>query len=234
MMTDQRKPLSVAEALKNRVSVRAFTADPVDEATVRALLDTARWAPSGSNIQPWRVIAVAGTAKEAVTHLARKRLAENPEGEEGDFPVFDRKIGEPYRSRRLQVAAERYALLGVAHDDRAARLRIVARNYDFWGAPVGLFFIIDRSMGHSQWAHLGMFMQSVALLAHAEGLSTCMQEAWAMVRNSMHSHFGLPGNELIYCGMALGHADRSDPVNRFRSKRAAIDEFATFSGFQPG
>ena len=223
--------MSVAASLRSRTSVRAFTDEPVAESTIRALLDTARWSPSGSNMQPWKVIAVAGVAKDAVTHLALQRVATNPKGEDGEYPVYSETIGEPYRTRRFEVAAQRYTLLGVAREDTASRRQMVARNYAFWGAPLGLFFIIDRSMGHSQWAHVGMFMQSLALLAHERGLSTCMQEAWAMVRDSLHEYFALPDNELIYCGMALGYADRADPVNGFRSTRASVEEFCTFLGF---
>ncbi|MCY1351981.1 Chloronitrobenzene nitroreductase [compost metagenome] len=107
----------------------------------------------------------------------------------------------------------------------------MARNYQFFGAPVGLFFVIDRSMGHGQWAHLGMFMQSLALVAEEQGLATCMQEAWGMLRGSLHAHFALPDHELVYCGMALGYADRSAAVNTLRSERAPVEEFAVFKGF---
>jgi nitroreductase len=96
---------------------------------------------------------------------------------------------------------------------------------------VGLFFVIDTRMGHGQWAHLGMFMQSLALAATARGLGTCMQEAWARVRGSLHSHFGLGETDLVYCGMALGHPDRAAPVNRLRSDRAPVEAFSRFEGF---
>ena len=114
---------------------------------------------------------------------------------------------------------------------QTGRLQWVAGNYTFFGAPVGLFFIIDRGMGHGQWAHLGMFMQSIALATTARGLGTCMQESWGMVRKSLHQHFGLADNELIYCGMALGHPNPDAPVNRLRSERAEVDEIAAFDGF---
>jgi nitroreductase len=124
-----------------------------------------------------------------------------------------------------------YALLDIPRSDKLARLGRFARNYEFFGAPVGLFFVIERRMGHGQWAHLGMFMQSVALAAVERGLSSCMQEAWAAVRVSLGRHFGLGDHEVLYCGMALGYADANAPVNRLRSERAAVDEFASFRGF---
>jgi nitroreductase len=124
-----------------------------------------------------------------------------------------------------------YALLGIPRENKPARLMHLAQNFDFFGAPVGLFFVIERRMGHGQWAHLGMFMQSVALAAIERGVSSCMQEAWARMRSPLHRHFGLAEDEMIYCGMALGYADANAPVNTLRSDRAEVDEFAQFRGF---
>ena len=104
-------------------------------------------------------------------------------------------------------------------------------NFRFFGAPVGLFFVIDRRMGHGQWAHLGMFMMAVALAAEAEGLGTCMQEAWARVRETLHAHLGLGEQELIYCGMALGWPDPAHPSAAMVRTRAEIAELAEFRGF---
>lgn len=222
---------TVTDMLKARTSIRAFTDEPVGEEEVRELLDAARWAPSGGNLQGWKVLAVAGTAKAAVSALAQQTLAGNPFGETGEHPVYPQPLGEPFRSRRFQVGEDMYKLLGIPREDKLARLLHLARNYAFFDAPVGLFFVIDRGMGHGQWAHLGMFMQSVALVAQERGLSTCMQESWAMVRETLHTHFALPEDELIYCGMALGHADQDAPVNRLRSARAEVREFAELRGF---
>jgi len=223
--------MSIAAALKSRISVRAFLDKPVAEATLRAVLDMARWSPSGGNLQGWKVIAVAGPARDEVVALARRTMAANPDGEAGEHPIYPPHLGEPWRTRRYKVGEDMYKLLGVPREDRPARLRWVARNFEFFGAPVGLFFVIDRSMGNGQWAHLGMFMLAVALAAQEAGLGTCMQESWAQVRQSLHAHFKLASHELIYCGMAVGHADPAAPVNRLRSERAPVDEIAVFKGF---
>lgn len=225
---------SVSEAIRQRTSVRAFLSTPVSAEQVRALLDTARWAPSGGNLQPWKVIAVAGAAREAVIDMARGEIAKAEDGvprEQGTDLVYPPKLWDPYRSRRFQVGEDMYALMGIARDDRAGRLKHVARNFEFFGAPVGLFFVIDRRMGRAQWAHLGMFMQTIALAAVEAGLGTCMQEFWGTIRESLHAHFALDENDLVYCAMALGHADPDAPVNRLRSARAAVDDFATLRGF---
>lgn len=219
--------MNVDQAIKGRISIRAFTSQPVPEATVRDILDVARFAPSGGNLQPWRVIAVAGAERDACVALARANMP----GDEGEKQVYPPNLWEPYRTRRFKVGEDMYALLGIARDNKPARYMHLAQNFEFFGAPVGLFFIIDTGMGHGQWAHMGMFMQSVALAALERGVSSCMQEAWARLRTPLHKHFGLAENEMIYCGMALGYADMTRPVNTLRSDRASVDEIATFKGF---
>jgi len=221
----------VEEALRGRISTRAFLPDPIPEADVRAILDAARWAPSGGNLQPWRVIAVTGAALEASKAVARQALQEHPEGEEGAYPIYPANLWEPHRSRRFKVGEDLYALLGIPREDKFARFAQLARNYEFFGAPVALFVLTDTRMGHGQWAHLGMFMQSIALAAHARGLATCMQEAWGRVRESLKAHLGLGETELVYCAIALGRADPEAPVNRLRSERASVEEIAEFRGF---
>lgn len=218
--------MNVTEALKARISVRSFKPDPVPEALVREILDVARFAPSGGNLQPWKVIAVAGAERDAVVALAKANLP----GDEGERLVYPHNLWEPYRTRRYKLGEDMYALLGIPRENKPARLMHLAQNFDFFGAPVGLFFIIEERMGHGQWAHLGMFMQSVALAAIERGVSSCMQEAWARVRAPLHKHFALPPEEMVYCGMALGYATDA-PVNTLRSDRAEVDEFAVFKGF---
>lgn len=223
--------MDVTTAIKTRISTRAFKPDPLPEALVREILEVARWSPSGGNLQPWRVIALAGPEKDAVIALGKRVTMERPQGEEGDRPIYPEALWEPHRSRRFKVGEDMYALLGIPREDKFARLAWLSRNYEFFGAPVALFFVIDRRMGHGQWAHMGMLMQSIALAALERGVASCMQEAWARVRESLAAHFGLGESEMIYCGMALGYADETAPVNRLRSDRAPLEEIAEFRGF---
>jgi nitroreductase len=219
--------MNVTEAIKTRISTRAFKPDPVPEALVREILDVARWAPSGGNVQPWRVIAVAGAEKDALIALAKANLP----GDEGDRSIYPADLWEPHRSRRFKVGEDMYAILGIPRENKGARLMHMARNFEFFGAPCALFFVIDTRMGHGQWAHMGMFMQSIALAALERGVASCMQEAWARMRTPMHAHFGLGETEMIYCGMALGYADERAPINSLRSDRAEVEEIAVFRGF---
>jgi nitroreductase len=221
----------VAAALRSRRSIRAYRSEVPPLKTVDAILDAARWSPSGSNMQPWKVIAVSGEARDTVCRLAQVAIASGRAAEADAYPVYPLYLREAYRARRSHAAEQRYAAMGIARGDAVAREAAVMRNYDFFGAPIGLFFVTGRELGHSQWAHLGMFIQSVALAAWELGLGTCIQEAWAEVRETLHRHFALPEDDVIYCGMALGYADLDAPVNHCLPRREAVEDFATFMGF---
>ena len=222
---------SVSEAVLARRSVRAFLDRPVPRATVAAILEAARFAPSGGNLQPWHVDIVAGDALAALKAGVRASLAGNPKGEGTEFPVYPPALGEPWRGRRSACGEQLYNSIGIPREDRPARLAQFGRNFDLFGAPVGLFFSIPRGFGPPQWAHLGMFMQNVMLLASERGLATCAQEAWALVHETVAAALKLPPERLFYCGMALGHADDAHPINGWRTPREPLESFATFSGF---
>jgi nitroreductase len=223
--------MNVEEAVRSRKSVRAFTKAPVPLDEMRAILDIARHAPSGGNLQPWKMIVVTGDDLKTVSQLGQATMAANPRGEAGDHPIYPAKVEEPHRSRRYKVGEDMYAILGIEREDKFGRLAQMAQNFTFFGAPVAIFFVIDKSMGHGQWAHMGMLMQTICLVAEERGVATCMQEAWGMARETLAKHFELPDNEMIYCGMALGYEDKSAPINTLRTDRAPLDEIAVFKGF---
>jgi nitroreductase len=228
--------MNISDAVRQRRSIRDFLPRAVDQQTLREVLEVARWAPSGGNIQAWRIIAVAGAERDAIVTLGREHLASQQSGGlaagvEDAYPIYPREIWEPLRTRRYTLAEDMYRALGIPRDDKPARLRHVARNFEFFGAPLGLFFVIDRRVAHGQWAHLGMLIQTVALLLEERGLGSCMQEAWAALRPALARHFALATDEMIYCGMAVGHPDLTKAVNDFPRTRITIDELAEFRGF---
>lgn len=223
--------MDILDALKQRISTRAFLDKPVSEATIRAILDDARWAPSGGNLQPWKVHVVTGEAKQAIIEAVKAKLETDPFGDENAFPVYPEKLWEPYRSRRYTVGEQMYDILQIPREDKAGRLGQVLKNFEFFGAPAGLFFTIDPKMNPNQWAHLGMFIYAVTLAAEGHGLATCMQEAWTRFTKTVGSALELPDNEQVYCGMSLGYADPDAPLNSMRTERAELDKIATFRGF---
>ncbi|HUN26608.1 MAG TPA: nitroreductase [Steroidobacteraceae bacterium] len=223
--------MNVTEAVDSRMSCRAFLDTPIPEATVREVLDVARRAPSGGNLQPWIVHALTGQPLQALIERVRAKALDQPLGEGTEYNIYPPNLKEPYRSRRFKCGEDLYALIGIPREERERRLRQYAKNFEFFGAPVGLFFVIDRGMGQDQWADLGMFMQSIMLLAREHGLHTCPQESWAGWHKTIGEFLGLPPELMLFCGMALGFRDESAPINRLRTDRASIEEFASFHGF---
>jgi nitroreductase len=223
--------MHVRDAVASRFSCRAFLPSPVAVATVRDILERASRAPSGGNLQPWRVHVLAGAPLEELKARIRPHAPTNPRGEGNEYQVYPEPLKEPYYGRRHDVGAQLYAALGIPREDRAARYRQFARNFELFGAPVGLFFSIDRTMGPPQWSDLGMFVQTVMLLARGEGLHTCPIEAWTAWHKTASAYLSLPAEYMLFCGMALGHADQTAPINQWRSTRERVDGFAVFAGF---
>ncbi len=226
--------MDVSQAIKQRISTRGFLDQPLPREAVAELLETAQRSPSGGNLQPWKVIAVAGKPKDEIIAIAQRVLAADPMGAvPGDRPVYpDLTVIDPvYNERRKRVGEMMYAKVGIPKEDRAGRIRWFVNNYRFFGAPVGLFLIIDRRMGHGQWAHMGMFMQTIALLAEERGWGTCMQECWARIRPELAEYFGLDDNHMVYAGIALGVPDPEEPANGLYADRAPQSEVVEFRGF---
>lgn len=229
LMTETRKTETpVADLLRSRISTRAFLPEAVAASTIREILDIARFAPSGGNLQPWKIHVVLGPARDRLVALVKKAVAENPFADEAELKIYPEALWEPHRSRRFEIGESMYSLLGIPREDKMARLQWMLNNFEFFGAPVGLFFTLDRRFDRGQWAHLGMLMQSIALVAEEKGLASCMQEAWATRARTVSEFLGVPETEQLYCGMAIGRADPSAPVNRLRSTRAPLDEFVAF------
>jgi nitroreductase len=224
--------MDVREAVASRYSCRAFLPTPVLEATVRDIVERAARAPSGGNLQAWRIYAVAGERVAALKAQLKPRMGELPKGEGGEYQIFPTGLKEPYRSRRFAVGEQLYRSIGVPREDRPARYRQYGKNFQFFGAPVGLFFAIDRTMLPAQWADIGGLIQTVMLLARDYGLHTCPQEAWITWQRTMRAFLDLPDDLILFCGMALGYADETVPINSWRSTREPLDSFATFSGFE--
>ena len=206
--------MNVSDAVVARRSIRKF----------RSLLDQAARAPSGGNVQPWRVTVITGTTMPTFLEHVRAS-APQPEPE---YDVYPPKLKSPYRDTRFKLGEDMYALLGIPRDDKPARYRHLARNFEFFDAPTALFCWIDRTMGPPQWSDLGMFLQTFMLLATEAGLDTCPQEAWASSSDAVRSFVGAPDELGLFCGVAIGHRDPDAPVNALVSDREPLDTWAEF------
>lgn len=220
--------MNVSEAVAQRMSVRAFKPDPVPAEVVRDILERAAKAPSGGNLQPWRVYALAGAPLEAL----KAQVAANPFGEEPEYDVYPPNLWDPFRTRRFQNGEDLYATIGIPREDKPARLRQLARNGTFFGAPVGLFFCLDRKLGPPQWADVGMYMQTVMLLATERGLDTCAQEYWARYPKTVAEALKLPEDHMLFSGMALGRRDPDAPINTLKAARDPFEAWGELIGFE--
>jgi nitroreductase len=227
-----KPPLSAEEALLTRRSVRAFLPTPVDQATVARLLTLASRSPSGSNIQPWKVRVVAGEARDRLCRAILDALdRDGQEKHQREWNYYPVNWREPYLARRRKIGWDLYGLLGIRKGDYEATERQRRRNYEFFGAPVGMIFTLDEDLEIGSWLDLGIFIGSLTLAARGQGLDTCPQAAFADFHAVIRRELGIPENEIIICGLALGHADPDAVENRLVTERAPASQFATFDGF---
>ncbi|KMO39603.1 nitroreductase [Methylobacterium variabile] len=218
---------AVDEAITSRRSVRGFRPDPVPEATIRDLIALAGRAPSGSNIQPWKVHVGTGAALRRLTDaLSAAHAGAEPEAREYEYyPVHWR---DPYLGRRRALGWQLYGLAGIGKGDREGAARQMGRNFVFFGAPVGLVFTIDRDLEQGSWLDYGMFLQTLMIAARARNLDTCPQAAIASYPGVVRAQLGIAESEMVVCGMALGFADPDEPVNALRAEREPVEGYAMF------
>ncbi|HRH88864.1 MAG TPA: nitroreductase [Rubrivivax sp.] len=225
--------MTVYEALASRRAVRDFLPTPVSGDVVRRVLEAAARAPSGGNVQPWYIDVVGGSKLDELKAIMQRRLQQVAAGDHSEPPEYDiypKELWAPHRDYRFQLGEAMYAALGIPREDKARRLQWFARNYQFFGAPLALFCSLDRGMGPPQWSDLGMYLQSVMLLLREEGLDSCPQECWSTFPRTVGDFIGLPSGRMLFCGMAIGHANTEHPVNRFETQRAGLAQFARFHG----
>ncbi len=223
--------MQLEEAIRSRKSVRQFLDKPVPQEVVREILETSKWAPSGGNLQPWTVHVLAGSELKAFVAEIHSGLMSGRD-EAPEYHVYPPELKDPYKTRRRIVGQALYDLIGVPREDKVGKLKQLAKNFEFFGAPVGLFFVMDRQMEIGQYADLGMFMQNIMLMARDKGLHTCPQEAWARWPETTSRFLNIGAHEMMFCGMALGYMDDKALINDLQSERAALDEFVTWRGFE--
>lgn len=217
---------SALEAVVGRRSIRRFLPTPVPRDRIFEILAAASRTPSGANSQPWLVHVVTGTARDKLSRAVREAAEAgelNPE-----YPYYPTVMTEPYLSRRRKVGYALYALYGIERDDKVARKEAMLRNFDFFGAPAGLFFTMERKMSFGSWLDMGMFMQNVMTVARAFGLETCTQQAWCDYGPVVHRELGIPEEHILLSGMALGYADTDAPENSLVTERVSPQDFTRF------
>jgi nitroreductase len=223
---------AVDAAIRRRCATRSFTSRPVPQQTIIDILDVARFAPSGANIQPWRVYVVAGARKEEISRVLLRAHEEARDQHASEYQYYASPLPEPYASRRDQFGRLFYGSLGIAQSDMVGRARQTSKNYGFFGAPVGLIIAIDRRLQVGSWLDLGMFIQNVMIAAGARGLQTCPQETFSKYHALLRTLLPIPPEEIVVCGMSIGFGLDENTSAGSLMPRAEVDEFARFLGFE--
>ncbi|MBG53480.1 MAG: nitroreductase [Alphaproteobacteria bacterium] len=224
--------MNVSEALDTRITCRAYQDKPVSAEKINRILTKAARTASGGNLQPWHVWAIGGEKMAAFRKVIQTKFPENPFGDGAtEYDIYPKELTDPYKARRFKCGEDMYASINVPREDKAGRQAQFARNFDFFGAPAALFFAIDRQMGLGQWSDLGMYIQSIMLMAREEGLHTSAQEAWALWYKTIGEFLEIPDNLMFFCGMGIGYMDETAPINTLRTDRAPFPEYVHVEGF---
>jgi nitroreductase len=221
---------AVDQAITSRRSIRAYLPTPVPRQTIEDILAVASRAPSGTNTQPWKVYVLTGAARQRLSAricAAHDDPAQRSQHAE-EYAYYPTEWRAPYVDRRRKVGWDLYSLLGIGKTDKARMHAQHARNYTFFGAPVGLIFTIDRVMQQGSWLDYGMFLQNIMVAARARGLDTCPQAAFTQFHRLIAQELGLPSEEMVVCGMALGHADPTAIENTLVTEREPVAGFTRF------
>ena len=216
--------MKVSEAVASRKSIREFLKTPVENSLIKQLLEKSARAANGGNLQPWQIFVINNESMSAFL----KHQSEWTDPETSAYNIYPSSLKEPYRTSRYQLGEQMYSLLNISRDDKEARFMQVLKNFEFFGAPTAIFCFVDKQMGPPQWSDLGMFLQTFMLLAREAGLDTCAQEAWSMKQDSVKSFLEVDESLMLFCGMALGYADKDAKINQLSSTRSHVDEWATF------
>ncbi|WP_370178043.1 nitroreductase [Alteriqipengyuania sp.] len=223
-----QNPMSVSQAVTSRRSVREFLDTPVPLETIRRVMDTARWAPSGCNYQPWEATILTGEPLAALREKLRAAPMQQP-----DYDWDAPKAEDRYKRRLYELSASMFESLGIERDDKAGRAAATGRNVVSFGAPVLLLCYFPRLMKEAQWSDTGMWLQTIMLLLREEGLDSCPQEFMAYYADPIMEHIGVSQDtHRFFCGMGIGYRDPDAPVNSFDRNRIPLDEHVRFEGFE--
>ncbi|WP_256591000.1 MULTISPECIES: nitroreductase [unclassified Pseudomonas] len=195
---------------------------------ISEVIDIARLAPSNSNIQPWSVHVVTGEPKRALSALLATAHTD-PTAE--PLMHLPDNLAQKYRERQEHFGTLFYGLHQVDKCDIDGRTRVSGLNFEFFGAPVGLIFTIESNLKKYSWLDYGLFLQTLMLAARTRGLATCPQVAFARFQALISDFLHLDNGQEIVCGMSLGYADETAPLNSLRMPREATQVFTHFMGF---
>lgn len=227
MSLNTDKSESVTEALDTRITVRQFLDTPVPDDVLKGLLTAALRSPSGGNLQPWKIhVMTGGTLAKFTKDAVEITLAGKTE--EPTHPAYPQPLWEPHRSWRYKLGEDMYAKLGIPRENKMGRLVWFAQNAKFFEAPVGIIITGDKRLNMPQHMDIGIYIQSLMLLAREAGLHTAPQGWWRNWTSVCHKYLDIPETDEVLVGMALGYGDPDANVNNLYADRAPLEDVTTF------
>jgi len=223
--------MDVEEAIASRRSIRAFTDQPVPKDAIERILARSQRSPSGTNTQPWHTYVCTGNVRDAISHDVKEMFDQGKGKSYDEYDYYPSVWKDVHRDRRRGVGWGLYGLLGIEKGDREGAARQAKRNFNFFDAPVGLFFTVDAYLGRGSWSDAGLYMQTIMLAARGEGLHTCPQAAWISFQEPIFRHLNIPDDQVLVSGMALGYEDTSAIENTLVSEREDVDNVVHYVGF---
>lgn len=222
--------MEISKAISLRKSTRAFLTQPVTKEVITAILEVARYAPSGANTQPWQVVVISKNyiqkIGDSITKVRAQSISPNP-----DYQYYPHTWYEPYQTRRKKCALALYSSVNITKDDHEKRNAQWGKNYYFFGAPIGLLFFLDQKLEKGSWVDIGMFIQNIMLAAKDYDLDTCPQASIAEYPDLVRNIVNISQDKMLVCGMALGYADTTHPINQYKTERESVTNFTKFLGF---
>ncbi len=220
--------MQLEQILNKRKSCRAFLDRPIESQLLRSIISKAARAPSNGNLQPWQIYIVTGAALASLKQTTKQLVDDQVPLQTPEYQVYPKPLKDIYDRRRQEIGEDLYQVLGIPREDKPKRRGQFAKNALMFNAPVGVFAYIDRSLSYGQWMDLGMYLQSFMLLCEGHGLATCAQGYWTFFHETVRQTTGAPDDLMLACGIAIGFEDQDAPINKMRSSRAAIEDFAVF------
>ncbi len=224
--------MKVSQAIATRRSIRDFLDKPVDRAIIARILERAQRSPSGGNVQPWHGLVLTGEPLQKLFKVAARELTKGRDGVKPEFAIYPPEVEDPYKARIGKVGEDMYGALGIPREDKQARLGWFKRNFEAFGAPALMLVHTPQYMGLPQWGDIGMWLQSIMLLAREEGIDTCPQESWANYAGAFREVVAIPKDHILYCGIAFGYRNPDAEVNAFPVDRASLDDVIRWDGWE--
>ena len=203
---------------------RKFLTRSVPKDTINTVLSNAGHAGSSKNSQPWKVAIVCSQTKEALVNKMCSKF-DNNEFEASDYTYMTDPMTHEYKERARECGYALYQLKGISKENKTETTAHFRENYTFFNAPLALIFHLHEDAERGNFLDMGLFMQNVMLGLVEFGLGSCPQFSICSYSTTIKKHLNIPMNRIIVCGMAVGYADESAPVNSFIPNRIPIEDY---------